>query len=223
MRHALLAVTLCLALAAPARADELDDRFEALSQVFADRDYRAAADGFAELAADYEARYPSRDKQRYFCGSDLTQALLGAATGAEDGTTTVVLGPEWCEALFMQAYSYVELQMPQKAVAPLRRVAALSPFEARYAVELAFVLRSTGSLDEAMAEYERADSVAQLVGDAEGPRYRGAAWRGICWIHAERREWDAAEKACRTSLEHEPGNAIALGELDYIAQQRARD
>ena len=49
------------------------------------------------------------------------------------------------------------------------------------------------------------------------------ALRGIGYSHVELGDLDAAERAYRESLEVEPGNTLAQGELDYIQQERKKN
>jgi tetratricopeptide (TPR) repeat protein len=223
MRGPIAFAALLLALAAPLNAQDSGARYVELSAMFKDGDYAAAAAGLAELVAGYEAQYVQTDKERFYCSSQLSLGLIYATMGTKTGAKVNILGPEWCEALFMQAYAYTELKMPDEAVATLRKAVALAPLDPRYAAELGFALRSVGDLDAAMDEYQRADSVAEWADDDERSRYHAVAWRGICWVHSERRAWDLAAQACRKSLEFEPGNAIALGELAYIETTRKQD
>jgi tetratricopeptide (TPR) repeat protein len=223
MRGPIAVAALLLAFAAPLRADDSGARYAELSAIFEDGDYAAAAAGLAELVAGYEAQYVQTDKEQFYCSSQLSLGLIYATMGAKSGSKVNVLGPEWCEALFMQAYAYTELNRPAEAVASLRKAVALAPLDPRYAAELGFALRSVGDLDAALEEYQRADSVAEWADDDEQSRYHAVAWRGICWVHSERRAWDLAAQACRKSLEFEPGNEIALGELDYIEENRKPD
>jgi Tfp pilus assembly protein PilF len=180
-----------------------------------------AAVSFGKLAAEYAAQYPRSEKQRYYCGEGGAEALLYLATAAADNVSASVVGTAWCEALFMQAYSYVEAKQLKLAVAPLEVALELAPHNAKYWNELGFVRSRLGQLEEGLTVYERALEASEL--NPEDPHHKAVALRGIGWIHAERRDWDLAEEVLRRSLEIEPDSTMALGELDYIAQERARD
>lgn len=214
---------LFLAMAAPVAAQPAAAPAEAL-ELFKARKYDEAAERFGRIAADFAARYPAGDGKRYYCSKSSAEALLYMAMAAKDNVSASALGPEWCDALFMQAYSYIEAGRTGLALAPLERAAELAPFNAQVANELGFVYRSLGRLDEAMASYRKALAGLDASPDTRQMDQRKAvALRGIGWIHAERQQWDEAEQAFNQSLEIEPGNENALSELEYIAKNRPHD
>ncbi len=212
--------TLLLALAAPLSAAVPEIDLAPAKALFDAKDFAGAAEAYGDAAARYAARYQQSETQRYYCAEGGPQALLYMAMAATDKVSAMAVGTDWCEALFLQAYSYVELGRVEEALAPLQSATELDPYNAQYANELAFVLVKLGKFDEGMASYRTALSVA---GSFDQPPHRKAvALRGIGWIHADRRQWDEAERAFRESLEIEPGNENALSELRYIEQNRPR-
>ena len=210
-----------LALAAPVAAEEPEFDAAPAKALFDAGRFDEAAKKYGRLAADHAARYPQSETQRYYCGDGGAEALLYLATAAADNVSASVVGTGWCEALFMQAYSFVEAKKLELAIEPLEQALELAPHNAKYANELGFVLSRLGRLDEGLEAYNRAVEASEL--NDQDPRQEAVALRGIGWIHAERREWELAEDALRSSLEIEPDSKMALGELDYIAQQRAGD
>jgi tetratricopeptide (TPR) repeat protein len=214
-------VALLLSVAAPVAADEPEPDFAPAKALLDAGQFDEAAASYHRLAEEYAARYQRSEQQRYYCSDGGAETLLYLTTALVDGASAMVVDTDWCEALFMQAYARVEAKKLALAVEPLEEVLELAPYSARYVNEYGFVLSRLGRLDEGMDAYREALEAAEL-GDGDD-KQAAVAWRGIGWIHADRREWDAAEDALRKSLEIEPDNAIALGELDYVAQQRARD
>lgn len=215
------ALAALLAVAVPLAAAEPEVDFAPATALFEARRFEAAAAAFHKIAERLAAKYPRSEKKRYYCSDRQDETLAYLMVAATDGTSAVVVGTAWCEALYMEGYSRVEAKQLALAVEPLKHALEQAPFNAQYANEYGFVLSRLGRLDEGMAAYRQALDAPRL-GD-ENPRHAAVAWRGIGWIHSDRREWDEAEQALRESLKIEPDNAIALGELDYIAQQRARD
>jgi tetratricopeptide (TPR) repeat protein len=217
----LSALALLLSLAAPAAAQEPEPDFAPAKALLDAGQFDEAAASYRRIAEQYAARYPRSAEQRYYCSGGGAETLLYLTTATADGVSAVALDRDWCEALFMQAYAHVEAKRLDLAVAPLEEALELAPYNAKYANEYGFVLSRLGRLDAGMAAYRQALAAAKL-GDGDD-RNAAVAWRGIGWIHSDRREWDAAEEALRKSLEIEPDNAIARGELDYVAQQRGSD
>lgn len=212
---------LLLSVGMPAAAEEPEPDFAPAKALLDAGQFDEAAASYHRIAEQYAARYQRSEQQRYYCSDRGAETLLYLTAAMADGASAVVVDTDWCEALFMQAYAQVEAKKLALAVAPLEEALELAPYNARYASEYGFVLSRLGRLDEGMDAYRQALEAAEL-GDGDD-KQAAVAWRGIGWIHADRREWDAAEEALRKSLEIEPDNAIALGELDYVAQQRARE
>jgi Flp pilus assembly protein TadD len=212
---------LLLSAAVPVAAQEAEPDLAPAKALFDAGQFAEAAASYHQLAEQYAARYQRSEQQRYYCSEGGAETLLYLTTAAADGVSAVALDTDWCEALFMEAYSHVEDKRLELAVAPLEEVVELAPSNARYANEYGFVLSRLGRLDAGMAAYRQALDATKL-GDGDD-KNAAVAWRGIGWIHSDRREWDDAEHALRESLKIEPDSAMALGELDYIAQQRGRD
>lgn len=222
LRYAIAA--LALALLTPVAAAEPEVDLAPAQALFDERKFDEAAEAYGRIAGDFAERYSSTDEQRYYCAHSGAESLLYLLLAAKDDVSASALGPEWCEALFMQAYSYVELKRIDLALSPLARAVDLAPYNAQYANELGFVYRSLGRLDEAMASYRRALAGLEANPDTQlVNRRKAVALRGIGWIYAERQQWDEAEQTFNESLEIEPGNENALSELRYIEENRPRD
>jgi tetratricopeptide (TPR) repeat protein len=219
LASALAALLLCAA--PPVAARESEPALASAQALLDAEQFAEAAASYRRIAEEYANRYQRSDKQRYYCSEGGAESLLYLTTAATAGVSAVVVDTDWCEALFMQAYSQVEAKRLDLAVEPLEEAVELAPYNAKYANEYGFVLSRLGRLDAGMEAYRQALDATKL-GDGDD-RNAAVAWRGIGWIHSDRKEWDAAEEALRESLKIEPENAIALGELDYIAQQRGRD
>ena len=213
---------LFLAMAGPVSAAESDA--EQAFAAFQAHEYGDAAERYGRIAADFAERYPESPGKRYYCARSAPETLLYMGMAAADKVSGVALAPTWCQALFMQAYSYIELKKIDLALAPLERAVELAPLDAQYANELGFVYRSLGRLDEAMTSYRAALAGLDASPDVQAVnRHKAVALRGIGWIHAEHQQWDEAEQAYNQSLEANPGNQHALSELKYIEENRPRD
>jgi tetratricopeptide (TPR) repeat protein len=210
----LAAMALC---AVPAQAQDSPELLAA-TELFNDKQFEQAAAGFEQVAGSYASRFVASDKQRYYCGSSPGESLIYLTLHAKEEIATEVVSADWCDALYLATYSYVELGQLDKALDAITRAVALAPLKGQYKVERGFVLRGLGRLDDAMASYQEGANGLDVGEDAD--RWKAASLRGVGWVHAERKQWDAAEKALRKSLELEPDNQMALGELAYIAETR---
>lgn len=152
------------------------------------------------------------------------QALaLLAAFMPRNLNVTLSVRNDWCDAMLVQGYALAELKRFDEAAARLGKLVQHDPRNAQYLAEYAFNLRSSGQIDEALETYNRAKSAASRYTDkAAKKHWRAVALRGIGYIAFEREQWDTAEKAYRDSLKDEPGNQIALSELELIRQKRAQ-
>ena len=203
----------------PADAQDFSAEFNSALEQFNAKDFARSATAFRSIADAFSAQHVQSDEQRYYCAGGTNEAQIYTVLHVTEPIAVDVLGPEWCEALFYLAYSDVELGNTAGALEALDQAIALAPFNSHYEVERGFVLRSMGQLDQAMEAYHSAIRHAESVGDRT-KTWKALSLRGIGWIHAERKNWDEAEKAYRDSLEIEPGNKIAVSELQYIKENR---
>jgi tetratricopeptide (TPR) repeat protein len=210
---------LLLLVSAPAVAQDFSDEFKSALKQFHDKDFARSAAAFRSIADGFSAQHAQADEHRYYCAVATSEAQIYSVLHVTEPITVDVLGPEWCESLFYLAYSDVELGDTAGALEALDQAIALAPFNPHYEVERGFVLRSVGQLDQAMEAYRSASRHAESLGDRTDT-WKAISLRGIGSIHAERKNWDEAEKAYRDSLEFEPDNKIALSELQYIKENR---
>lgn len=82
--------------------------------------------------------------------------------------------------------------------------------------ERAVALVGLHRLDEAMAAYDEGLALANI-----DDRGRARMQRGRGYVFTEQNRLDDAETAYRESLRLEPGNQVALSEMQYIARLRA--
>jgi len=102
----------------------------------------------------------------------------------------------------------------------LEAIERLAPAAASAAAERGYILNQVGKTDEALAAYQRSLSLAKRFHSQRA--YQAPALRGMGFSLIEMQRLDEAENAFRESLEVEPDNKIALGELGYIRQLRAK-
>jgi tetratricopeptide (TPR) repeat protein len=111
---------------------------------------------------------------------------------------------------FLDGYCAVEARNWPLAIEMLGRTVALSPASADPRLELAGALTSAGRLDEGL---RHADTVIATTKDGCAA---GVAWRKRGYILIEMGAFEAARAAYEKSLTIDPGNPIALSELQTI-------
>ena len=161
-----------------------------------------------------------REKGPVFCAHSSAEAKGYLARSTPGSPPVQVLRPSLCEVLFLRAYVLGNLHRTSEATEQLRQLVALEPDFPHYQVEYGAALRESGDMDGAMAAYRRAVEIAAPV--KEYALDQAGGLRGIGFVLTERGDLDGAEKAYRQSLELAPGHPLAMHELAYIAQLRAK-
>ncbi|MFC0206396.1 tetratricopeptide repeat protein [Novosphingobium soli] len=192
------------------------------SELIARKQPAQGLEALAPVLARFDAQVAeAKARGMVFCGPTMMEAVLYAAMPGTQKKDGVVLGPEVCDAYFVQSYALVELGRKPEALAALQKLTALAPMHAHYFVELGFTYRINGQDDKAMEAYRAALGHAELAEDeAAKKRMRAAANRGIGYMLIEARDLEGAEKAYRESLKDDPESEIARNELQFIAEQR---
>lgn len=133
-----------------------------------------------------------------------------------DGTPVEWIDHACPSAYKAEAFRQVELGDPEAALRWLDKAIAIAPYWPDALAERGFVLNQRGRPREALESYRRALALAE----ADAGRYAdmvGVALRGIGYSMIELGDFAGARAAYERSLEVEPGNQIALKELEYIA------
>jgi tetratricopeptide (TPR) repeat protein len=132
---------------------------------------------------------------------------------------------EWVDMACPSAYkamAFVDIEQKDtgSALAFLDKAIALSPYWAQPLAERGYLLNQLGRPEDGLASYRRAlELVERFPSNAHA---RALVLRGLGYTHIELGDLDQAEAAYRQSLQAEPGNTLAMRELDYIAEQRAK-
>ncbi|MBI5501894.1 MAG: tetratricopeptide repeat protein [Deltaproteobacteria bacterium] len=169
-------------------------------------------------------------------GMGMIQGLLAAAETQRD---SVVLGPDWPDALYLKSVCLLELGNVSGSEAQLRRALDLMPGDIMYLCELGHVRQLQQDWTESLDLFQQALEEAELLVSMEeraiesgstppaGPplmtptQWASRALRGIGMSQIERGMLDEAEQAFRRVLELEPGHPTALNELGYIEHLRS--
>lgn len=163
-------------------------------------------------AKDPDAMCPARAVQ-----------LMTAFMKQDKLNVVITIDDDWCEAMLIKGYALGELKQNAEAVAMLKKLVGHDNANPNYVAEYAFALRTSGDLDGAFSNYQRAEDLASSLSDKVAKkRWRSVALRGLGYIYVERQQWDEAEKAYKASLKDDPGSELAKSELEYIKQHRPK-
>jgi len=178
-------------------------------------------DEFEQALADADKPFDSGDANTVVLLTDgmMDQMVaVAAATKALPGKKIVTVpDPYPAMALYLGSY-YNEIGKPADALRVLERekkrnIGTTGDHCAGLTSERAIALLQLGRLEESLATYD-----AGLKLDNIDDSGRARMHRGRGYVLTELGRLDEAEAAYKESLKYEPGNPIALGELDYIAK-----
>jgi tetratricopeptide (TPR) repeat protein len=179
----------------------------------AERELDAVLDHFAGLMSDDKKIYVSfRDDDDY---KQYTEEL-----GRDQRSRVVRLHDSFSQALQMKAFIASSQEQWDKAISYLERKMKFAPYEAQPYLEKGYVLNSQGKPREALESYKKAYALGTAHHAAK--KELAAAYRGMGTSLIDLGRLDDAEDAFNKSLEIDPGNRIALNELEYIRKVRAR-
>jgi tetratricopeptide (TPR) repeat protein len=138
-----------------------------------------------------------------------------------EGGFSVSVENDWCDAMLVKAYALNELHRSAEAKQVLESLVRHAPNDVQYLVEYAYTVRTNGDLERSLELYRQAEQLGSKVPDRTSAKHwRAVALRGQGFAYSELQRWDDAVKAYQRSLKYEPGNDIALNELQYIEQHR---
>jgi tetratricopeptide (TPR) repeat protein len=126
----------------------------------------------------------------------------------------------YAQCIQIQAYLAAERRDFSAAMVFLKAIEEIAPVSAVSAIETGYILNQIGKSDDGLATYRRALALSERYSSQSN--YRAAALRGIGFSLIELKRLDEAERAFLQSLDVEPGNRVALNELAYIRDVRAR-
>ena len=215
MLHLLLAAVLATA---PADDPQAKTVAAATAAMTAGRPEQALTTIEPALAA-YERQYAGERRQLY-CSYSPAETLAELAAAPADKQTAVALPSGWCDALFIKGYALADLKRFAEARPLLERAVAMAPLHAHFLNELGYVYQQQHDWQLSYGTYLRARDATAYSDSDRVAREKARALRGMGFALIEQGKWDEAEALFNESLVLEPGNANALNELRYIAQQR---
>ncbi len=199
----------------------------------------AIRSGFDPAIAEFERRVePGMRVMASRAGG--ASALLSLITAASDGASAVVVDSTWPDTIYLRAFCLVELRRPDEAAQALQRALEMIPNDVLYASELGHILQErrdfSGALAVFRAAVENGEMLERTGAFQATPEYpaglpillgvslfdlRCRAMRGVGFSLIELGDLDGAERVFRQVLALNPSDERSLGELQYIAEQRA--
>ena len=225
-----LGLTLALLLMLPASAGDApwakpQAVLDATQADYAKGGIRTVADHAADLAQALEAGDAApvtADGTVYVLADGAADSLVALAEeskGHPQAHVVAVANPYPLISLYLGSYDN-EIARSEDALKALDRGLALCSVFAEHRVlvisERGASLMALKRWPEALSDYEEGLKLAGLDDKSKARLHRG---RGFALTELGR--LDEAAAAYRTSLELEPGNPIAVGELNYIAHLKA--
>lgn len=192
------------------------------SQLISDQKPSEAIVVLDKVIATNEARHQDKAQQVY-CARSTVEVLLYTGEAAAAKRNAVALDPTYCDAIFLKGFALIDLGQAAQARAYIERAVAMAPHNAYYRGELAESYKSERDWDKAYALFKQAAADARAFSPADSKTFElTRALRGMGFVRSEQRRFDEAERLFRECLELDPDDAKAKSELNYIAQQRAR-
>jgi tetratricopeptide (TPR) repeat protein len=155
--------------------------------------------------------------------ADTVAALAGAlmVKGKTDAKVVAIANPYPAISLYLGSY-YNEIGKPEDALRVLDRGLALLGDDMR-AEHRSYLVGERGAALLALKRWQDALDNYQGGLKLEGldDKTKARLHRGCGFALTELGKLDDAEAQYKTSLDLDPGNAIAIGELEYIAHLRA--
>jgi tetratricopeptide (TPR) repeat protein len=176
----------------------------------------AIANYFDKVIASYEAVYPAAGKTVY-CARSAQESLFYLTQAANEKKEMIVLGPAWCDAYYLRAYSLIDLGRRDEARAALEQAIARSPRNAHYLAELASLSRMDKDWNGALANYEAAAQMAREFAPPVSKTVEiGEALRGKGYVLVELGRLEEAEATYRECLAVNAADKTAMAELKYV-------
>lgn len=140
------------------------------------------------------------------------------------GDKRFILGSDvWCAALWGKGFVLIDLGRSSEAGEYLARSVEMMPFSAHFINEYAEWYKPQRDWKKSYALFERAWQTVDRDVKGRDRKIAARALRGMAFNLIELGDLDQAEHFLKLSLEYEPEAAAKVrGELDYIAEQRAK-
>jgi len=195
---------------------------------------QAAIDGpLNDVIARYETKY-AHSADRIYSARGPIQGLMymvteGGAPGKkdvpEDRRNAIALGPAWAMAYWARGYAYGEMARYPEAEAEVKKALALSPNDAQYTGELAYIYQMQKRTEESLTLYIAMPDMIPIMdnwSDAVKNEFLCKAYRGQGYDLVELKRYDEAVAAYQACMKVIPGEPKSKAELGYIEGVRGK-
>lgn len=188
---------------------------------------QAAIDGpLNDVINRYETKY-AHNPEKLYSARGPVQSLwyMVAAADTDRSRDAVALGPAWAMAYWARGYAYTEMARYPEAEAELKKALALSPNDAQYTGELAYVYQVQKRTNESLALYASMPDMVPTMdnwNDTMKDEYRCKALRGQGYDLVELKRYDEAVVAYRACMKIIPDEPKSKAELGYIEGLRGK-
>jgi Flp pilus assembly protein TadD len=221
--------TLTIAADSSQSQADLKEVVDAVLEIRAGRIQQAIDGPLTEVVDRYEKRY-AKSRDVVFSARGPVLGLIYLTTSAADHVSrgsgnAIDVGPAWAMAYWGRGYGYSEMNRYPEAEVELKKAIALSPRDAQYVSELAYVYEMQKRFNESLALYLTIpDMVETMDGwpDTAKVEFRCKSYRGQGYNLVELKRYDEAEAAYKACIALIPGEPKSLGELDYIKTMRSK-
>jgi tetratricopeptide (TPR) repeat protein len=179
-----------------------------------------AAKIFNEIDQKFRDAYASGP--RVYCSRGPEETVLYLTKSTAEGGGAIAIGPLWCEAIYLKAYSLIELSQPLDAAKELDRVLMMAPNNSQYLSERAELLTRARDFTAALAMFKQSEQDSALTPDPKvANEMKSRACRGIGYALTEMGKLDESEANYMRCLTIDPNDQKSKGELAYIARLKA--
>ncbi|MDR2857803.1 MAG: diguanylate cyclase [Novosphingobium sp.] len=172
-----------------------------------------------KVIAAYETAYRGK---AVLCARDMADAAnISLSAMLHKGGKVTIIGPGWCEALFLKGYALVDLNRSIEAEAALARAVAMAPTRAHYLNEYAELWKGRREWHRSYGLFARAYAISDQDPKSPDARITARSLRGMGYTKIELGDLDEAERMFHLSQQFDPDNAGVRTELEYIARKKA--
>lgn len=193
---------------------------------------QAAIDGpLTDVIKGFEKQYgKSPDKVFSVRGTKQTLYYLaafanGTIKGGPGQKNAITVGPEWATAYWLRGYAYSGMGRYAEATADLKKALVLSPKDAAYTGELAFVYQMEKRWNESLLTYQAMAADVELMDGFEPQQLNEMsckALRGEGFALVEMKRYAESEKAYQDCIQLIPGEPKSTAELEYVRAEKAK-